>query len=289
MSWRQFVMELHELEPDLVEDVLTAHGALAVTLTDAGDAPVLEPAPGETPLWPDTKITALFPGDQDLSALTRALETTIAPKPLPTTTIETLEERVWEREWLKRFKPMRFGERLWVCPHELRVADSQAVVVRLDPGLAFGTGTHPTTALCLRWLDAARLEGASVLDFGCGSGILAIAALKLGAAAATAVDIDPQAITATLNNAADNGVSDRLTVALDDQRRFDVVLANVLARPLIERAEELSGRLVPGGKLVLSGVLATQADALRAAYRPWLELDPPTVADEWVLLTGTHS
>ena len=203
MSWRQFVMELHELEPDVVEEVLTAHGALAVTLTDAGDAPVLEPAPGETPLWPDTKITALFPGDQDLSALTRALETTVAPTPLPATTIETLEERVWEREWLKRFKPMRFGERLWVSPREMNVGDPQAIVVRLDPGLAFGTGTHPTTALCLRWLDAASLDDARVLDFGSGSGILAIAALKLGAAAATAVDIDPQAVTATQTNAAE--------------------------------------------------------------------------------------
>lgn len=289
MSWRQFVMELHELEPDVVEDVLAAHGALAVTLTDAGDAPVLEPAPGETPLWPDTKITALFPGDQDLSALTRALEATIAPKPLPATSIEILEERVWEREWLKRFKPMRFGERLWVCPHELSVSDPHAAVVRLDPGLAFGTGTHPTTALCLRWLDSAPLEGARVLDFGSGSGILAIAALKLGATFATAVDIDPQAVTATLSNAAENGVGDRLTVALDDRVRFDVVLANVLAGPLIERAEELSGRLVPGGRLVLSGVLAAQADALRAAYDPWLKLDPPTVSDEWVLLTGTRA
>ena len=282
-------MELHELEPDVVEDVLTAHGALAVTLTDAGDAPVLEPAPGETPLWPETKITALFPGEQDLSALKRALEITVAPKPLPATSIETLEERVWEREWLKRFKPMRFGERLWVCPRERTVDDPRAVVVELDPGLAFGTGTHPTTALCLRWLDAAELDGATVLDFGSGSGILAIAALKLGAASAAAVDIDPQAVTATLNNAAENDVGDRLTTALGDRERFDVVLANVLAGPLIERAEELAGRLARGGRLVLSGVLAAQADAVHAAYAPWVALEAPIVSDDWVLLAGTRA
>ena len=282
-------MELHELEPEVVEDVLTAHGALAVTLTDAGDAPVLEPAPGETPLWPDTKITALFPADLDLSDLMRALETTVAPTPLPAAHIETLEERVWEREWLKRFQPMRFGERLWVCPRELSVDDARAVVVALDPGLAFGTGTHPTTALCLRWLDAAPLNDSTVLDFGSGSGILAIAALKLGARLAVAVDIDPQAITATQNNAAENGVADRLETSLEDTARFDVVLANVLAGPLMERAETLTARLAPGGRLVLSGILATQANAVRAAYEPWIRLNPPVVQDEWVLLEGTRA
>ena len=194
-------MNLESLDPAMVEAVFMRHGACSVSLSDAGDDPILEPGPGETPLWSRTRITALFPGDTDLAALDAALLDELGLDALPAHAIERLVDRDWEREWLRDFKPMRFGQRLWICPGELDAGEPDAVIVRLDPGLAFGTGTHPTTALCLEWLDGLSLAGKAMLDYGCGSGILAIAALKLGCRAAMAMDIDPQAVTATADNA----------------------------------------------------------------------------------------
>ena len=207
MNWQQFVMDLDGLDADAVEMVLERHGAQSVTLTDAGDRPVLEPAPGETPLWSQSRITGLFAADADIDALIGDIETTFQIDRCPEHRVETIADRAWEREWLKDFGPMQFGRRLWVLPGDAAAPDD-AVTVRLDPGLAFGTGTHPTTALCLEWLDRLKLEGRTVLDYGCGSGILAIAALKLGAASAVAMDIDPQAVLATKDNATNNGVAD---------------------------------------------------------------------------------
>lgn len=287
MSWRQFVMDLNELEPGLVERILSRHGALAITLSDAGDDPVLEPAPGETPLWRDTKISALFDASQNLDALLEDLRQSIAPKELPQAIVETLEDRHWEREWLKDFKPMRFGERLWVCPHDMAaVIPREATIVRLDPGLAFGTGTHPTTALCLRYLDATRLDGCSVLDFGSGSGILSIAALKLGAASATAVDIDKQARDATAANAEANDVDGRLRLGLQPHDRFDVIVANILAQPLIDHSGELTQHLKTGGRLAMSGILAEQADSVVAAYAEFIDFAPIEYSDDWALVSG---
>lgn len=287
MSWRQFVMDLNELEPGLVESILSRHGALAITLSDAGDDPVLEPAPGEMPLWRDTKISALFDASQNLDALLEDLRESIAPKELPQPIVETLEDRHWEREWLKDFKPMRFGERLWVCPHDMAaVIPPEATIVRLDPGLAFGTGTHPTTALCLRYLDAARLDGCSILDFGSGSGILSIAALKLGAASATAVDIDKQARDATAANAEANDVDSRLRLGLQPRDRFDVIVANILAQPLIDHSGELTQRLKPGGRLAMSGILAEQADSVVAAYAELIDFAPIEYSGDWALVSG---
>ena len=216
MSWQQFVMDLETLDRERVEAVFERHGAYSITLTDGGDKPVLEPAPGETPLWSDTCITGLFAADADLAALATDLQHALSLDALPPHRIEALAEREWEREWLKDFGPMKFGNRLWICPGESEPDHDDAVVVRLDPGLAFGTGTHPTTAMCLEWLDGLQLDDKTMLDYGCGSGVLAIAALKLGCASAVGMDIDPQALTASAENAAANGVATDFTVLSSD-------------------------------------------------------------------------
>jgi len=291
MDWRQFVMNLESLQPTDVETVLERHGAVAVTLSDAGDNPVLEPAPGETPLWTDTRITGLFPDATDLELLKEDLLQSFDLLQLPEHHIEALEDRQWEREWLKNFRPMKFGRRLWVSPHDFAGTFDNDIVIRLDPGLAFGTGTHPTTALCLQWLDSLDLQHKVVMDFGCGSGILAIGALLLGAKTATAIDIDPQAITATRSNAAANRVSERLFTMLDTrdcQQTFDFVVANILAGPLIELAPALSASVRGNGVVALSGILEEQVDTVRSAYSPWFHLRPPVAKDDWVLLTGTR-
>jgi ribosomal protein L11 methyltransferase len=291
MQWRQFVMNLDSLDPDRVEHALISLGALSITLSDAGDNPVLEPAPGETPLWSETKVCALFAADTDVEMLRCELKNLLGTDALPENHTEELEERVWEREWLKDFAPMQFGRRLWVSPVGMAVSAPDAVVIDLDPGLAFGTGTHPTTALCLEWLEQAALHGKNVLDLGCGSGILAIAALKLGAASVHAVDIDLQATSATRQNAQANGVGDKLETASkvnEDLAPFDAIVANILAGTLIEQAESICNWLKPGGLLVLSGILSAQTDDVADAYRPDIDFEAPAFLDEWARLSGTR-
>ena len=290
MEWRQFVMNLESIEPDRAEEVLLRHGAQAVTLSDAGNNPVLEPAPGATPLWSDIRMTGLFAADSNFERLRIDLAQTLAIETLPENHVEALADRAWEREWLKDFRPMRFGDRLWVAPDSSPVNSDDAVVVRLDPGLAFGTGTHATTALCLEWLDSLEIADRTLLDFGCGSGILAIAALKLGAKSVTAVDIDLQAITATGQNAFGNDVADRLVTTgqieqIDGQ--FDFVVANILAGTLIAHATFICDRLRPGGELALSGILTGQAASVMAAYQHRVEFSAPEYRDEWARLSGT--
>ena len=285
-------MNIESIEPERLEEVLRRHGALSVTLSDAGDEPVLEPAPGAMPLWSDTRMTALFSADADFARLRTDLEQTLAIDTLPENRVEALLDRAWEREWLKDFRPMRFGERLWVSPGGFTVDADDAVVVRLDPGLAFGSGTHATTALCLEWLDQTRIVDKTLLDFGCGSGILAIAGLKLGAKSVTAADIDLQAITATRQNALSNEVADRLVTTtqigeLDDQ--FDFVVANILARTLVDHAEFVCERLRPGGELALSGILAEQVAEVTAAYQRCVDFDAPVCRDNWARLAGTKT
>ncbi|MGI9271511.1 MAG: 50S ribosomal protein L11 methyltransferase [Woeseiaceae bacterium] len=293
MNWRQFVMDLETLNPDTVEDIFARHGACSITLTDAGDKPVLEPAPGETPLWPEMRITGLFTPETDLNELRTDLLQSLAIDTLPPHETSDLEDRDWEREWLKDFGPMKFGSRLWICPGDSAIDEQDAVVVRLDPGLAFGTGTHPTTALCLEWLDGLELDSTSVLDYGCGSGVLAIAALLLGSDRAIGMDIDPQAVTATRDNAARNHVADQLTVvgdAGDVSGKFDVVVANILASPLIEHAESIAAHVKGGCMLALSGILSEQIDDVLGAYCPWIEFDEPACREQggqtWARVTG---
>jgi len=291
VAFLQLVMDLGSLDPDRVEAALVEYGALSVTLSDAGDEPVLEPAPGETPLWPDTRLTALFDGDADLRSLPDRLRAELSVTSLPSCHVETLEDRAWEREWLRDFGPMQFGERLWIVPEGLSGPGDEAVVVRLDPGLAFGTGTHPTTALCLEWLAGQTLGGRSVYDFGCGSGILAIAALLLGADTALCVDIDLQAVTATRQNARKNGVGDRLTATSDTgppAGTFDVVVANILAGTLIGNADQICRAALAGGRIALSGILANQVGDVTKAFRDRIDFDPPAMRDDWALLSGTR-
>jgi ribosomal protein L11 methyltransferase len=292
MEWRQFVISLESMEPDRVEEVLLRHGAQSVTLSDAGNDPVLEPLPGATPLWSDTRVTALFAADSDFERLRTDLEETLAIDALPENRVEVLTDRAWEREWLKDFRPIRFGERLWVSPEGFTVDADDAVVVRLDPGLAFGTGTHETTALCLEWLDQIDIADKTLLDFGCGSGILAIAGLKLGAKSAAAFDIDLQAITATRQNARSNEVDDRLvTTAQIDQLgdQFDFVVANILAGTLVDHAEFICDHLRSGGGLALSGILADQVTDVTAAYRHCIAFTAPDYRDNWARLSGTRN
>jgi ribosomal protein L11 methyltransferase len=296
MDWRQFVMDLETLNSDRVEEVLLRHGAHSVTYSDAGDRPLLEPAPGETPLWHETRITGLFSADADLGALREDLLDTFGIDELPCHEISELENRPWEREWLRDFGPMRFGDRLWICPGDSSVDDEHAVIVRLDPGLAFGTGTHATTALCLEWLDSLELGDKTMLDFGCGSGVLAIAALKLGCVRAVATDIDPQAILATRENAAFNAVADRLATDLDAASidgQFDLVVANILASPLVELAESIATRVRTGCPLALSGILSEQVGEVLEAYDPWIAFDEPVEREQggqtWVRLSGRRT
>lgn len=282
------VLSLH---PDFAEEILLAHGAQAVTQVDAADDPVLEPAPGATPLWPRTRTVGLFDEACDLAPALTALRETLPDGAAAIITTAALEDQEWVRIWLRDWRPLRFGARLWVCPRAKldEIADDAAVVVALDPGLAFGTGTHPSTALCLEWLAGADLAGKTVLDYGCGSGLLAIAALKLGAAAATAVDIDPQALTATRENADANGVAGRLTVlaAADYRERMhDVTLANILAGPLQVLAPRLMASTAPDGALVLAGLLPAHAPDVQRAYTTAFEWGPLVEREGWVRLQG---
>jgi ribosomal protein L11 methyltransferase len=288
MSFNQLVITLAGRDPGPVEEGCVELGAMAVSLGDAADHPILEPAPGETPLWPEVTLTALFGPEVDIRAAAASLSASLglASGQLH---IEHVEDRAWEREWLKDFRPMRFGQRLWICPGGQAAPDPHATVIELDPGLAFGTGTHATTAMCLEWLDAVPPAGERVLDYGCGSGILALAALKLGASAAWAVDIDPQALLATRENALRNGLEGRLTVQPADgplPGRFDVVLANILAGPLAELAPRLAELTAPGGRIVLAGLLDGQADPVAEAYAPWFDIGKFAAREGWTALTA---
>lgn len=304
MPFIQLILPIGAADPAPYEDALLAAGASSITLEDEGDDPVLEPLPGTTPLWPRVRLKALFDGAANPEELLQILNAELSgalAQPLGGASFETLADRAWEREWLKDFKPMRFGQRLWICPggqqpgaEQLR--GSQApVLIELDPGLAFGTGTHPTTALCLEWLDAASVAGKRVIDYGCGSGILAIAAAKLGAAELLAIDIDPQALLATHDNAERNGVAQLITAQLvdapaDDSRDApaDILLANILAGPLESLAPAFAARVRAGGRLVLSGILLNQAEAVASRYAPWFDIAPVVVRDDWARLDGVR-
>ena len=290
MTFYEIEFPLAALNTETVETALTEIGASSITFVDRGDEPVLEPLPGEIRLWSDTLVRALFQESAggtapDLARNLDRLATLLGPQITQTARIKRVADRDWERVWLTDWKSMRFGRRLWVCPTAAEdPADPQAIVVRLDPGLAFGTGTHPTTALCLQILESLPLSGRTVIDYGCGSGILGIAALKLGAAHVTAVDIDPQALLATRSNAVINGVSDRIDVrgvADDSLRPAYCVVANILAGPLIELAPKLSAACEPGGCLLLSGLLKTQAYAVKAAYTSAFDMVQVIERDDW--------
>lgn len=273
-------------DPDAIDEALFAAGAVAVTLTDAADTPILEPALGTHPTWPDTVVVGLFTATTDADAAMRVVR---ALAPDASLQAAQLEDRDWVRAWMDDFRPMQFGERLWVCPADMTADDasSDAVMLRLDPGLAFGTGTHPTTAMCLQWLDGQSLRGKRVLDYGCGSGILAIAAALLGAEHVAATDIDPQALTATADNAARNGVAVHChSLAGLPAATYDIVLANILAGPLCALAPQLLAQLAADGQLVLAGLLADQTTEVRTAYAAQIDLTAGAQDGDWVRLDG---
>lgn len=292
-NWLQIDFPLNGLDAEQVEDALLAAGAAAVTYRDAADDPVFEPWPGEMLLWQQTRVTGMFPADADVDGIRAVLLAALELEHLPPHRVEILEDRDWTREWLKDFRPLRFGRRLWVVPTAYEPPEPEAVNLVLDPGLAFGTGTHPTTALCLEWLDGQPLEGASVVDYGCGSGILAVAAALLGAEDILATDIDPQALLATRDNAARNGVAERIRTCLPGELgdagegTSDVVLANILAGPLVELAPRIVRLLRGNGRLVLSGLLRSQAGEVAEAYRVLgIQLAIDGELDGWVRLAG---
>jgi ribosomal protein L11 methyltransferase len=293
MDWIQISVEVSGDQVDEVSEAFNSIGALSVTVQDAGDEPLLEPAPGEAPLWSNTRIIALFDAAQDSVELKQQLQSVLDSQ-VPDLLVETLADRDWSTTWRDTFGAMQFGERLWVCPVGESPSEPDAIVVHMDPGMAFGTGTHATTAMCLRWLGAHPPVNQSVIDYGCGSGILAIAAHKLGAANVTAVDIDPQALQATQENARRNDCDiEVLHPETLGKRSADLVVANILANPLIELAEGMARRVHAGGRLILTGILAEQAEAVMAAYVDWFVFAAPVYREEWVLLEGlkkrTHS
>ncbi len=287
MPWIQLILTTDRSQHEPAEQALLDAGALSVTFQDAEDNPVLEPAPGETPLWNKLILTGLFDANHNSEQLKQRLRNKLGND--IQLKAEQLEDKDWIRAWMDDYKPMQFGHRLWVCPKHLAPPDPDAVNLMLDPGLAFGTGTHPTTALCLQWLDGADVKDKTVLDFGCGSGVLAIATLLLGARHCDGVDIDPQALEATRDNAEANQVSDKLAVMLPEKlapQQYDIVIANILAGPLVELAPKLMEHLKPGGHIVLSGILQTQAAEILTAYSPWCTLEPVTVKEDWIRVNG---
>ncbi len=288
MPFHQLVIELGPTDPGRAESACRTLGASAISLSDAGDEPLLEPGPGETPLWREIRLRALF-ADQAEPTILAATLTAVLGLPEDAIRIEHLADRVWEREWLKDFRPKQFGRRLWVCPGGQKPPDPAAVILELDPGLAFGTGTHATTALCLEWLEARDLTDSTVLDYGCGSGILALAALALGAARSTAFDIDPQALIATRENAARNGLGDHITIAETSaaiRGPFDLVLANILSGPLCRLAAEFARYCRPGSALLLAGLLDDQAAEVTQAYGPWFDIETAARREGWITLAG---
>lgn len=293
MPWLQIRVQT---TPDYVpafEDTLLECGALVVTFEDVHDDPVYEPELNTTPLWNHTRMTGLFEADADIEHIRPVVEhkaqqlgqSDINLK------IEILEDKDWIREWMDSYHPIQFGKRLWVCPSWREVPDANAVNLMLDPGLAFGTGTHPTTALCLEWLDSVDCKNKTVVDYGCGSGILGIAALLLGASNMIGIDIDPQAVEATQANAERNGIeASRYEVKLppyEGDIKADIVVANILAGPLAELAPVITALVKPNGQLALSGILANQAHNVIDAYREAFHIDSVTEKEEWVRIVAT--
>jgi ribosomal protein L11 methyltransferase len=290
MSWLELSVQVSRENAPLVESLLQNEAVLALTLTDDADDPVLEPGVGETPLWPSVCVTALFSGDTAVEPLTRMLSLVPGVDWPHQVNFRKFEDQQWERVWLDRFKPMQFGSGLWIVPGEGQAPVDARHVLRLDPGLAFGTGTHPTTHLCLEWMDSHDFSGEQVVDYGCGSGVLGITAAIKGARAVICIDNDPQALTATGDNALRNGVQDVVDSLAPEEfkpQKADVVLANILAGPLVELAPRLTATLRPGGTLVLSGILQEQAEEVKNAYISGFSELQLKLMDGWVILTAT--
>lgn len=291
MSWLQLKIDTTKAQAPVLEELLETLGAAAVLMEDSADQPLLEPPPGATPLWDATRVIGIFTVDSEMDAIIEFLEAQLG-EALPAHRVEVLEDKDWVRAWMDHYHPMRFGDRLWVVPSWTPPPQPDAVNLLLDPGLAFGTGTHPTTALCMEWLDSLDLQGKTVIDYGCGSGILAVAALLLGAKEAWCVDNDPQALTATRNNAEHNGVGERVHVFMPDDMpdmQADVIVANILAGPLAMLAPVMAAHSHAGTHIALSGIIRPQVDELREVYGEWFDMDGLAIKEEdWCRLSGTR-
>lgn len=294
MPWIQIKLDVQLDHAESLEDALLEAGSVSVTMVDAGDQPLFEPELGTTPLWDTTRVLGLFDAETDMDGviayLMASYSATWPEVKFPVYKIEILEDEDWERSWMDNFHPIQFGQRLWVVPSWCDIPDKNAVNLMLDPGLAFGTGTHQTTALCLRWLDGQDMQDKRVIDYGCGSGILGIASLLLGARDMTGVDIDPQAILATADNAQRNNISkDKFDVYLPEAApafAADLVLANILSGPLVELADTLTPLVKMHGDLVLSGLLERHINPIIEAYSPWFDFEEPAIDEGWVRLHG---
>jgi ribosomal protein L11 methyltransferase len=292
MPWLELHLRLESTDHAVVEQALDEAGALAQTLTDAEDNPVLEPAPGETPLWPHLTLQALFAVERDPLDLLVALDGKLPEAVLRSARFARLDDRDWTRAWMDHYQPMRFGQRLWIYPTTVEPPeDPTTVVVRLDPGLAFGTGTHPTTALCLDWLDGLAWTGETLFDYGCGSGVLAVAALRLGADHAWGLDNDPQALIASHENALRNEVLDRLTLLSPKSTLpppCDRLVANILLNPLVELADRIASTVKSGGEAAFSGMLKGQEVEFIARYQGLFRDFVVTQREDWIRISAVR-
>lgn len=290
MAWLQLIIPTNDTDADQLSDALMEQGAVSVTLQDMQDQPMLEPAIGTTPMWSQTRAVGLFDATFDLKQVVKNVEQQLR-KDIPDWKAEQLEDKDWVRAWMDNFKPMQFGKKLWVVPSTYEPPQADAANILLDPGLAFGTGTHPTTSMCLEWLDANPPTDKEIIDFGCGSGILAIGAILLGAKHAEAIDLDPQALLATIDNAEKNNVSQNIKTYLPNQyknKSTPLLLANILASPLIELAPYFAELTESKGQIVLSGILAEQADNVLSAYKENFDIQIWKQQDDWICLAGVR-
>lgn len=289
MPWLELRINTDRSNAPTQEYFLAKSGALSVTLQDNADQPIFEPALGETPLWKQTRVTGLFEADVD----TKEIELKLKLPEGSHFVWHILEDKDWEREWMTHYHPIKCSEKLWICPSWTPPPQTDSINLILDPGLAFGTGTHATTFLCLQWLSQQSLSGNTVIDYGCGSGILGIASLLLGAENALGIDIDPQALIASQDNAERNKIdTSRFPVYFPDAypaTQADIVVANILAGPLVELAQTLNAALKPKGKICLSGILENQAETVQAAYSSFIQFDPIQCKDDWVCLSGVKT
>jgi len=292
MTWRQLSLSCQSFELEQVEDLMLELGALSISLRDAGDEPIYEPLPGDNPVWQESIVTATFSEDCDHESLAQLLAARLPRHLANTVTRDRFRDQDWIESYRQHFKPLQVAPRLWIVPSWSDPPDPQATNIRLDPGLAFGTGSHPTTALCLAWLATQDLDNRCVIDFGCGSGILAIAAIKLGARQVLAIDIDEQALSACKSNMKMNAVdAEQIQVSLPasaDTGAVDLLVANILAGPLIDLAGQFAALVKPGGKILLSGILLSQLNDIQSAYSNYFELDPAAYRDDWVCISGSR-
>lgn len=289
MPWKQLVIESSRDQAVLISDLMTSFGAQSVSLQDRQDEPVFDLLDGEQPLWSQTTVSGLWPENAELKSVIEQLTEAMAPLPLPHWRVETLVDQQWETVWLDRYQPISINDRLWICPVDKQPPGEILPTVYLDPGLAFGTGTHATTLLCLQWLTLLDLTDRSIIDYGCGSGILAIAALKLGAGSAIGIDVDAKALAVSHDNAKTNAVSSQfaayLPTELTRDLQADFVIANILAEPLIALAPVLEKMVARGGQLALSGLLESQVEQVQTCYRQAFDLELQ-IKEGWAILTG---